>query len=46
MKIRTIISTALLSLAVTGMSAQEQIVIEPLFEYVSAPDDMDGLQER
>ncbi len=28
------------------MSAQEQIVIEPLFEYPSAPESMDGLQER
>lgn len=26
--------------------AQEQIFIEPLFEYPSAPEEMDGLQER
>jgi len=35
-----------MAIAVSGMSAQDQIVIAPLFEYPSAPEDMDRLQDR
>ena len=38
------------SIAIAGIcataAAQDRIVIEPLFEYPTAPDTMDGLQER
>lgn len=34
------------ALSHSGALAQEQIVIEPLFEYPSAPEEMEGLQER
>ncbi len=35
-----------MAIAVTGISAQDQIVIEPLFEYPIAPEDMVSLQDK
>lgn len=46
MNFRKILSTLLVACATTAATAKEPLVIEPLFEYPSAPDTMDGLQER
>ncbi|MDE5646061.1 MAG: DUF5106 domain-containing protein [Muribaculaceae bacterium] len=46
MNLRKILTYALIVGSAVLISAQDRIVIEPLFEYPTAPESMDGLQER
>jgi hypothetical protein len=46
MNLRKILTYALIAGSAALMSAQDRIVIDPLFEYPTAPESMDGLQER
>lgn len=44
--IRKILVSSLIGLASIGASAQEALVIEPLFQYPTAPEELAGLQDR
>lgn len=48
MKIKNILlyTTIVFGVCISQAQEQEQIIIEPLFEYPTAPDEMEGLQER
>lgn len=46
MRLRNILACATIAIASLNAAAQETLIIEPLFEYPSAPEEMDGLADR